>query len=147
MGIFGKGPDAKPAEPMPSTAGRPAVAPAAARATPCVVGAKTTVKGELIGEEDVIIEGTLEGEVRIARDLRVAQGGSVKAKVSAQSVVLAGEMVGDCHASQKVEITSTGRLTGDIRAPKIVIAEGAVFKGNSDMSGPKDQRKEHTAAS
>jgi cytoskeletal protein CcmA (bactofilin family) len=147
MGIFGKGPDAKPAELPPHAPGKPAAAPASARPALCVVGAKTTVKGELVGEEDVVIEGTVEGEVRIAKDLRVSQGGSVKAKVSAQSVVLAGEMVGDCHASQKVEITSTGRLTGDIRAPKIVIAEGAVFKGNSDMSGPKDQRKEHPAAS
>jgi len=112
-----------------------------------VVGAKTVVKGEIGGEEDVIVEGSVEGQVRIAKDLRVAQSGSVKANVSAQSVIVAGELLGDCHAAHKVEITSTGRVTGNIRAPKIVIAEGAVFKGNSDMSGRKEERKEQTAAS
>ena len=146
MGIFGKGPDSKPPE---TAAQRPAAtAPAAsARGTPCVVGAKTIVKGEIGGEEDVVVEGTVEGHVRIAKDLRVAPSGSVKANVSAQSVIVAGELIGDCHAAHKVEITATGRVTGNIRAPKIVIAEGAVFKGNSDMSGRKDERKEQTAAS
>lgn len=147
MGIFGKGPDAKPAEPQSVPGGKPSQPPAPARQAPCVIGAKTVVKGELAGEDDVVVEGTVEGEVRIARDLRVAQGGTVRAKVSAQSVILAGELVGDCQASQKVEITPTGRLTGDIKAPRIVIAEGAVFKGNSDMSGSRDERKERPAAS
>jgi cytoskeletal protein CcmA (bactofilin family) len=145
MGIFGKGPETKPAE---TAVQKPASAPApSGRGTPCVVGAKTVVKGEIGGDEDVVVEGTIEGQVRIAKDLRVAPSGSVKANVSAQSVIVAGELIGDCHAVNKVEITSTGRVTGNIRAPRIVIAEGAVFKGNSDMSGRKDERKEQTAAS
>jgi cytoskeletal protein CcmA (bactofilin family) len=144
--LFGKGPDAKPAdggEHKPA----PAPAPGPGRGTPCVVGAKTIVKGEIGGEEDVLVEGTVEGLVRIGKDLRIAQSGSVKANVSAHSVIVAGELLGDCHASHKVEITASGRLTGNIRAPKIVIAEGAVFKGNSEMSGRKDERKEQNAAS
>ena len=79
--------------------------------------------------------------------MRIAQTGSVKANVSANSVIVAGELLGDCHAVNKVEITTTGRVTGNIRAPRIVIAEGAIFKGNSDMSGRKEERKEQTAAS
>jgi cytoskeletal protein CcmA (bactofilin family) len=143
MGLFGKGPETKLADPGAPRPITPAPAPAPPRGTPCVVGAKTVVKGEIGGEEDVVVEGSVEGQVRIAKDLRVAQSGSVKANVSAHSVIVAGELLGDCHASHKVEITATGRVTGNIRAPKIVIAEGAVFKGNSDMSG----RKEQTAAS
>lgn len=146
MGIFGKGPETKPADPAAHKPVAPSPGPGA-RGTPCVVGAKTVVKGEIGGEEDVVVEGSVEGQVRIAKDLRVAPGGSVKANVSAHSVIVAGELLGDCNASHKVEITATGRLTGNIRAPKIVIAEGAVFKGNSDMSGRKDERKEQTAAS
>jgi cytoskeletal protein CcmA (bactofilin family) len=147
MGFFGKGPETKPVEVVaqrPAASG-PIAAPS--RGTPCVVGAKTVVKGEIGGEEDVVVEGTVEGQVRIARDLRVAPGGSVKANVSAHSVIVAGELIGDCHAAHKVELTATGRLTGNIRAPKIVIAEGAVFKGNSEMSGRKEERKEQNAAS
>jgi cytoskeletal protein CcmA (bactofilin family) len=146
MGIFGKGPDAKPVE---GSGTRPATPAAQAHAAPrpCVIGAKTVIKGELNGEEDVVVEGAVEGQVRIAKALHVAQGGSVKANVVAHSVVVAGELLGDCHASNKVEITATGRLHGNIRAPKVVIAEGAVFKGNSDMSGRKEERKEQTAVS
>jgi cytoskeletal protein CcmA (bactofilin family) len=144
MGIFGKPPETRPAD-VPA---RPSAATAQSplpRSAPCVIGAKTTIKGELTGDEDVVVEGTVEGEIRVAKALLVASSGLVKATVSAQSVVVSGEIVGDCQASQRVEIQATGRLTGNIRAPKIVIAEGAVFKGNSDMSGRKDERREHPA--
>jgi len=158
MGIFGK-PENKPAEPQssapqPPRPAAPAPAPAHAPATAasagpvrtvsptlCVLGANTTIKGEILGDEDVVIEGTVEGQIRIGRELRVGQGGKVKASVSAASVVVSGELQGDCEAQTRVEIQATGRLIGNIRAPKIVIAEGAVFRGNSDMSGRKDDRR------
>lgn len=150
MGIFGKPPDQKPTSPSPSPASTPA-ATSAATVPPsrgaCVIGTKTVIKGDVLGDEDVIVEGTIEGQVRITRDLRVSPGGSVRAAVEAQSVIVSGEVVGDCTASQRVEIQASGRLTGNIRAPKIVIAEGALFKGNSDMSGRKEDRKDKAAAS
>jgi cytoskeletal protein CcmA (bactofilin family) len=158
MGIFGK-PENKPAEPQssapqPPRPAAPAPAPPPAHPAPasagpvrtvsptlCVLGANTTIKGEILGDEDVVIEGTVEGQIRIGRELRVGQGGKVKATVSAASVVVSGELQGDCEAQTRVEIQATGRLIGNIRAPKIVIAEGAVFRGNSDMSGRKDDRR------
>jgi cytoskeletal protein CcmA (bactofilin family) len=169
MGIFGKPTDNKPGEPAASPAPtqqpRPMTPPAAAAAAPhqpapagsaapvrtvsptlCVLGANTTIKGEILGDEDVVIEGTVEGQIRIGRELRIGQGGKVRATVSAQSVVVSGEMQGDCEAHTRVEIQATGRLIGNIRAPKIVIAEGAVFRGNSDMSGRSD-RKDRAANS
>ena len=168
MGLFGKPPDAKPSEPagaatphpqphqQPHSAPAPAApapaprsvttsAPAPAGShTACVVGANITIKGEITGDEDVLVEGTIEGQIRITRELRVGPRGKVKATVSAQSVIVSGELVGDCDASGRVEIQSTGRLMGNIRAPKVVILEGAVFRGNSDMSGRRDER--HRAA-
>ena len=157
MGIFGKGPDTKPAEsvapraehPRPVPAPAPAAAPrTSASGQPCVIGAKTAFKGEISGDEDVLVEGTVEGQIRITRDLRIGQGGVVKATIAAQSLIVSGEVVGDCEALTRVEIQSTGRLTGNIRAPKIVIAEGAMFRGNSDMSGrAKDDRKDKLAIS
>jgi cytoskeletal protein CcmA (bactofilin family) len=113
-----------------------------------VIGAKTTFKGEISGDEDILVDGTVEGEIRITRDLRVGQAGVVKASVAAQSLIVSGEVVGDCEAMTRVEIQSTGKLTGNIRAPKIVIAEGAMFRGNSDMSSRnKDERKDKLAIS
>ncbi len=150
MGIFGKT-DSKPTEaprpvaaapspaaaPMPAPRPVPAPAPVAVlnAATPtCVIGVKTKIKGEITGDENVTVDGQVEGTIRITRDLRVGPGGSVKATVTAQSVVIAGEMLGDCHASQRVQIEASGRMTGNIRAPRVVIVEGATFRGNSDMS-------------
>ncbi len=148
MGIFGKT-DSKPTEvprPMPAPspvtpaahAPRPTPQPTpSAASTPtstCVIGTKTRIKGEITGDENVIVEGQVEGSIRISRDLRVGPGGSVKATVQAQSIVVAGELVGDCQASQRVQIEATGRMTGNIRAPRVVIVEGASFRGNSDMS-------------
>jgi len=146
MGIFGKPPDTKapdgpPGPAKPSAPPLPPSQPGGARTGTCVIGPRTVIKGEVTGDEDVLVEGIVEGEVRIARDLRVGQGGTVKATISAQSVVVSGEVVGDCQAENRVEIQASGRVTGNIRAPKIVIAEGAMFKGNSDMSGRKDERK------
>jgi len=162
MGIFGKPPDqtkpaVKPVEPTPAPRPAPAPvvspsAPAAATSAPraaglCVIGPKTTVKGDITGDEDILVEGTVEGQIRITRDLRIGPGGSVRAKVEAQSVMVSGELLGDCHATSRVEIQSTGRLTGNIRAPRVVIAEGATFKGNSDMSFRADERRDKSAAS
>jgi len=150
MGIFGKPPDSRTdASPAPlAVAPAAGVTPApAASQGACVIGPRTTIKGEVLGDEDVLVEGTVEGTVRIARDLHIAPGGNVKATVEAQCVVVSGDVVGDCIASGRVEIQATGRLMGNIRAPRIVIVEGAVFKGMSDMSGRHDERKDKAAAS
>ncbi len=151
MGIFGKT-DVKPGEAVPRPA-PPAPAPAPAQKQPApgparpagaaasasVIGARTQFKGEITGAETVVVEGLVEGTVRITGPLRVAPGGTVKANVSAQSVVIAGELVGDCHATERVEIEAAGRLNGNIRAPRVVIVEGATFRGNSDMAPRADK--------
>jgi len=137
MGIFGKGNEEKTGTAAPAATGGPAPAPRAAapaKGSICVIGAQTRVKGELTGDEDIVVEGRVDGEVRIQRDLRIAPGGCVRAGVSARSVVISGELHGDCTAQQRVEIQASGKLVGNIKAPRIVIAEGAVFRGNSDMS-------------
>ena len=150
MGIFGnsesKPPEAphlpaRPASPAPADKERGVPAAAAAKPGTCIIASKTVIKGEITGDEDVIVEGNVEGQIRITRDLRVGANGVVKATVEAQSIIVSGELVGDCQASVRVEIQATGRLTGNIRAPKIVIAEGAMFRGNSDMSARKDDKK------
>ena len=147
MGIFGKNDSSRPPEPPPTRPvtptlhaaaqaphAPPVAAPAAHRAGPCVIGSKVQLKGELQGAEAVLVEGTVEGSIRLTAELRIAPGGTVKADVSAHTVVVAGEVIGDCHATERVVLESTGRLTGNIRAPRIVIAEGASFRGTSDMS-------------
>jgi cytoskeletal protein CcmA (bactofilin family) len=149
MGIFGKN-DSRPPEPparpigaAPAVHVTPAPAPANAaasyRGAACVIGSKVQLKGELHGAEPVLVEGTVEGTIKLTAELRVAAGGTVRADVTANTVVVAGEVIGDCHATERVVLEATGRLTGNIRAPRIVIAEGASFRGTSDMSARGDK--------
>ena len=154
MGIFGKSPEQPPATTAsPNKLVPPATSPTVPAAAPnlqatapriasgpCVVGAKTTIKGEITGDEDILVEGTVEGQIHITKDLRVGPGGVVKAKVEAQSVVVSGQLLGDCQATHRVEIQASGKLMGNIRAPRVVIAEGASFKGNSDMTGRGEEK-------
>jgi cytoskeletal protein CcmA (bactofilin family) len=142
MGIFGK-PDSKPEAPTPHVSSAPAPTPIAAapKGSPSLIGAKTVIKGVVSGDEDVVVEGTIEGEVKISRELRVSSGGTVRATIEAQSLIVSGEVVGDAQASSRVEIQASGRVTGNIRSPKIMIAEGAMFRGNSDMSARKEDNK------
>jgi cytoskeletal protein CcmA (bactofilin family) len=100
----------------------------------CVIGPQITIKGEISGEEDILVEGVVEGLIKVDHEVRVGDKGRVKARVEAQTIIISGEVQGDCHATARIEIQASGRLTGDIRAPRIVIAEGALFRGNSDMS-------------
>ncbi len=149
MGIFGKT-DSRPAEalrpmttatpvtPTPTPAAAPRGAQPASTGPACVIGGKTRIKGEITGDENVSVEGHVEGSIKITRDLHVGTGGCVKATVSAHSVVVAGELTGDCQATQRVQIEATGRMTGNIRAPRVVIVEGATFRGNSDMSARRE---------
>src|SRR3989441_12630403 len=127
MSLFGK-PETTPAEPPPPPHRPSAAAPpppvARSSSSPCVIGPKIKIIGELSGDEDVLIEGQIEGEIRITRDLRVGAGGVVKAKVSAQSIIVSGEIIGDCEAVGRVELQSTGKMTGEIPAPTIGITQG-----------------------
>ncbi len=93
------------------------------------------LRGELRGEDDLIIEGRVEGEVTLKRHLTVETTGVVIANVSTQNITIKGEMRGDMTAEDKVEIHEGARVVGNIVAPRIVIAEGARFKGHIDMTG------------
>jgi cytoskeletal protein CcmA (bactofilin family) len=105
---------------------------------PTYVGAKVRLQGDLTGDEDVVFDGRVEGRVNVARTFRVGPEGQVHAEVTARVVVIGGRVVGNVVASDRVELLPTGVLEGNIRAPKIVIAEGAQFRGSVDMEGRPD---------
>ena len=93
------------------------------------------LRGELRGEDDLIIEGRVEGEVTLKKHLTVETTGVVVANVATQNITIKGELRGDMTAEDKVEIHDGARVVGNIVAPRIVIAEGARFKGHIDMTG------------
>ena len=99
------------------------------------IGSRIRIQGELLGDEDVLVEGRVEGRVEVSKDFRVGLSGVVLAEVAAGTVAIAGHVVGNVRAAERVELLPTGTLEGDIHAPRIVIGEGARFTGRIDMSG------------
>jgi cytoskeletal protein CcmA (bactofilin family) len=93
------------------------------------------LKGELRGEDDLIIEGRVEGEISLKKHLTVESTGIIVADVKTQNITIKGEMHGNMTADDKVEIHQGARVVGNITAPRVVIAEGARFKGHIDMTG------------
>lgn len=99
------------------------------------IGKTIVVRGELSGEEDLIIEGKIEGKVDLENHhLVVEKEGNIEAEVFAKTVTILGRMEGNLNAKERVVIQKSGSLTGDIRAPRVVIEDGAKFKGSVDMN-------------
>lgn len=104
-----------------------------------IIGRNSKIKGELIANEDVIIEGKINGKIKVEKDLTINPNGDVKAQVIANAVTIKGKMLGDVTANSRVEILASGSLEGNIKAPAIIIAEGSFFKGNVDMGRSSEE--------
>lgn len=144
MGIFGsksaprtEGERSAPSHdsPRPAVAPAPAAPKTATEVKTAVIGPNIRIQGELSGDEDLVVEGRVEGKISVTKGLRIGPQAQVNAEVKAHHVVIAGRVVGNVVAADKVEILPSGFLEGNIRSPKIAIAEGAQFKGSVDMSG------------
>lgn len=125
--------------PTPHATSTPAPAPTAyvERTTStggASIGKSIHVKGELSGSEDLAIEGKVEGKI-VLKGHRVTIGstGQVAAEIVAKSVAVAGQVKGGIRADERVEVAATGSVVGDISAPRVVLVDGAKFKGSIDM--------------
>jgi cytoskeletal protein CcmA (bactofilin family) len=99
------------------------------------IGKSITISGDLTGEEDLVIEGKVEGKVTLPNSqLTIGANGSIKAEVQAKSVVVVGRVAGNVRGTERVEIQATGIVEGDVIAPRLVVAEGAVVNGSIQMT-------------
>jgi cytoskeletal protein CcmA (bactofilin family) len=98
-----------------------------------VIGSSIVIDGEISGDEDLVIQGTVKGKIAVKESLFVEGSGIVEADIETQNVEIAGKVTGNILASDKVELKTDCRVVGDIKAPRILIADGASFKGNVDM--------------
>ena len=98
-----------------------------------VIGSTIVIDGEINGDEDLTIRGTIKGRISLSASLFVENSGTVEADIETDNVEISGNVTGNIAASDKVELRTDGRMVGDIKAPRILIADGAVFKGNVDM--------------
>jgi len=102
------------------------------------IGKSISIKGDLTGNEDLVIEGKVEGKVELPNNqLTIGANGVVKAEVGAKSVVVIGRVAGNVKGSERVEIQATGIVEGDVAAPRLLVAEGAVVNGSIQMTKPQ----------
>ena len=115
------------------------------RARVTLIAAGTRVTGEITGATEVHVEGEVDGDVHVDGTVVVGAEGRVKGEIGARTVRVAGKVAGNLRGSERVEVLPSGSAEGDIAAPRVVIAEGAFFKGKVEMSGgpsgPTDQSK------
>ena len=99
------------------------------------IGKSISIKGDLSGNEDLVIEGKVEGKVELPNNqLTIGANGLAKAEINAKSVVVIGKVAGNVRGTERIEIQATGIVDGDVAAPRLVVAEGAVLNGSIQMT-------------
>ena len=98
-----------------------------------VLGKTLLFRGELTAEEDVILQGRVEGSIRHARNLIIGTDGSVLGDVYASHLTVEGLVEGDLHCTEAVIVRATAQVRGNIFAPRVGIMEGATFNGRVEM--------------
>src|SRR5262245_24156299 len=99
-----------------------------------VIGKTLTFRGELTANEDLMIQGRVEGSItHTASNLAIGANGDVKANITARRVIIQGKLVGDVHATDSVVIEASANVQGNVFAPKVSLKEGAKFRGHIDM--------------
>jgi cytoskeletal protein CcmA (bactofilin family) len=102
-----------------------------------IIGPSIQVKGELIGREDLVVEGYVEGVIRLKEHhLTVGETADLHATLEAKAIRVEGKVDGDIVAGERVELAGGSTVLGDIKSPRISIADGARFKGSVDMEQP-----------
>ena len=103
------------------------------------IGKSLHVRGELSGNEDLAIEGKVEGKIALnGYNVTIGETGKAAAEIHAKSVVVGGLVNGSINADERVEVASTGSMVGDIRAPRVVLVDGSRFKGSIDMDAKSE---------
>jgi cytoskeletal protein CcmA (bactofilin family) len=100
---------------------------------PCIIGSGITINGRVTGDEDLIVEGRIEGTITLNNHLIIEQTGVVVADVQAVILTIRGQMNGNIIAQDVVSIMADATVIGDITAPRVIIEDGARFKGNIEM--------------
>jgi cytoskeletal protein CcmA (bactofilin family) len=101
-----------------------------------VIGANARFVGEITGDEEILIHGRFEGNIRVDRGVTVAASGQVKGDIHGRSVVIGGRVQGQVRADERAELAASASVQGNVNAPKVVIAEGAQLQGNVAMFEP-----------
>jgi len=98
------------------------------------IGKSVVIKGELSGSEDLYLDGEVEGSIELTgHSITIGPNGRVKANIHAREVVILGKVDGNVNGDERVEVKRSGVLSGDISTQRILIEDGAYFKGSIDV--------------
>lgn len=105
------------------------------------IGPNIAIEGTITGTEPIVVEGSVRGKIDLQSDVRIGTKARIEATVHGRNVTVEGKLTGDISADDRVELVASATVDGNIKAPKIVVAEGAKFRGNVDMGSraPKEQ--------
>lgn len=99
-----------------------------------IIGSSMRIKGEIHSQEELYIDGEVEGRLESAHALTVGPKGKVQADVKAREVTVLGSVRGNVEVQERIAIRKNGSLIGDIKTAGISIEDGAYFKGSIDIS-------------
>src|SRR5918999_5781088 len=140
-------PNSSHPETTPATPPRPAAAPMPTPVTSepprrterATIGPSIFIKGDLTGEEDLVIEGRVEGKVDLKQNnVTIGKNGRVKADLLGRVVTIEGEVDGNVFAREQAILRQSGAIKGNITAPRVVLEDGSRFKGSIDMEPPRE---------
>ena len=108
------------------------------RGNSATIGKAVKIVGQIFSKEDLYVDGDVEGTVEaLEHKLTIGPNGTVHAAVKAREVVALGTIQGNVEATEKIEIRKDAKLVGDIRTARIIIEDGAYFKGSIDIVKPE----------
>jgi cytoskeletal protein CcmA (bactofilin family) len=111
------------------------------------IGKSVVIKGELSGSEDLYLDGEVEGSIELRdHSLTIGPNGQVRASINAKDVIIQGKVDGNVSSSGRVELRNSAILIGDISTQRIVIEDGAYFKGGIDITKEQTSRREQPGA-
>jgi cytoskeletal protein CcmA (bactofilin family) len=121
----------QPAAAAPVTNHRPSPPPAPA---PTVFGKSMKIVGEVTSDEELYLDGDLDGKLNLRNRLTVGPNGKVNANIKAQEIIVFGNIKGNVESESRVSLRTGASIVGDIKTAGIVIEDGAYFKGGIDIS-------------
>ena len=110
-----------------------------------MIGSTILIKGELSGDEDLLIEGRVEGKIELSKhNVTIGKNGRVKADVYGGVITIEGEVHGNLFGEDQLVLRQSSIVRGNIVAPRVILEDGADFKGSIDMSPKASGQKEAT---
>ena len=105
-----------------------------------IVGPSVEVEGDFSSKGNMVVQGTVAGNVKTAKNLRVEEGARILASVKAQNSQISGEIQGSVTIKETLELTSSAVVIGDVSAATLIIEAGAIMHGKCSMPGPHTEK-------